>query len=32
VAVSHDRWFLHSCERFFELGKDGTVAELDHAA
>jgi ATPase subunit of ABC transporter with duplicated ATPase domains len=31
-AVSHDRWFLHSFERFFEFGKDGTVAELDHAA
>ena len=32
VAVSHDRWFLHSFDRFIEFGKDGTVAELQHAA
>src|SRR3984893_18107534 len=32
VAVSHDRWFLHSFDRFIEFGKDGTVAELQQAA
>lgn len=32
VAVSHDRWFLHSFDRFIEFGKDGTVKELQHAA
>jgi ATPase subunit of ABC transporter with duplicated ATPase domains len=32
VAVSHDRWFLHGFERFIEVRKDGTVAELQHAA
>ena len=32
VAVSHDRWFLHSFDRSIEFGKDGTVKELQHAA
>jgi ATPase subunit of ABC transporter with duplicated ATPase domains len=32
VAVSHDRWFLHSFDRFIEFGRDGTVAELQSAA
>jgi len=32
VAVSHDRWFLHSFDRFIEFRKDGTVTELQHAA
>jgi ATPase subunit of ABC transporter with duplicated ATPase domains len=32
VAVSHDRWFLHGFDRFIEFGRDGTVAELQHAA
>ncbi len=32
VAVSHDRWFLHSFDRFIEFGRDGKVAELLHAA
>jgi ATPase subunit of ABC transporter with duplicated ATPase domains len=31
VAVSHDRWFLRSFDRFIEFRKDGTVAELAHA-
>jgi ATPase subunit of ABC transporter with duplicated ATPase domains len=31
VAVSHDRWFLHGFDRFIEFGKDGRVAELQHA-
>ena len=32
VAVSHDRWFLRGFDRFIEFGRDGTVAELQHAA
>jgi ATPase subunit of ABC transporter with duplicated ATPase domains len=32
VVVSHDRWFLHGFDRFIEFGRDGTVAELQHAA
>ena len=32
LAVSHDRWFLHGFDRFIEFGKDGKVAELQHAA
>ena len=32
VVVSHDRWFLHGFDRFIEFGRDGTVAELLHAA
>ena len=31
VAVSHDRWFLHSFDRFIEFGKDGWVTELTNA-
>ena len=32
VAVSHDRWFLRGFDRFIEFGREGTVAELQHAA
>ncbi|MGI9145352.1 MAG: ATP-binding cassette domain-containing protein [Chloroflexota bacterium] len=32
VAVSHDRWFLRAFDRFIEFGRDGGVAELQHAA
>jgi ATPase subunit of ABC transporter with duplicated ATPase domains len=32
IAVSHDRWFLHGFDRFIEIGKDGTVRELQEAA
>ncbi|MDQ6674990.1 MAG: ATP-binding cassette domain-containing protein [Chloroflexota bacterium] len=31
VAVSHDRWFLNGFDRFLEFGKDGSVAERQHA-
>jgi len=29
IAVSHDRWFLRSFERFLVFDRDGTVAEFD---
>jgi ATPase subunit of ABC transporter with duplicated ATPase domains len=32
IAVSHDRWFLRGFDRFIEFRRDGTVAELQHAA
>jgi ATPase subunit of ABC transporter with duplicated ATPase domains len=32
IAVSHDRWFLRSFERFIEFRKDGTVKEIQQAA
>jgi len=32
VAVSHDRWFLRGFGRLIEFRRDGTVAELQHAA
>ncbi len=31
VAVSHDRRFLQGFDRFIEFGKDGRVAQLQHA-
>ncbi len=31
LAVSHDRWFLRSFDRFIEFRRDGTVVELQDA-
>ena len=29
IAVSHDRWFLDSFQRFLVFDRDGSVVELD---